>query len=193
MPKTGRLLLLGLALAGCVGGPAPRDHFYRLEAGEPARLAAPLFAGTLEVDRPRTDAVLRDRAILFRENEASNEVRRHSYHQWIDSPTLLLQTDLVRYLRRAGAAELVTTPEMRLEPDFGLTGRILRLEHVVGGPAVVEVEFTVADDTTRSLLLHRTYREERNPAGSDVAAAVEAIESSWRAILERFLSDAAAR
>ena len=54
----------GLQL-GCAAAPAPRDHFYRIEAPPPARAAdAPLLAGTLSVQRLRADALTDESSLL---------------------------------------------------------------------------------------------------------------------------------
>jgi ABC-type uncharacterized transport system auxiliary subunit len=182
---------LPLVALGCISGPAPSDHFYRLEPGAPAALRAPRLTGTLEVDRLRSDALTNERAMLYRETSESTQVNQYSYHQWVDSPTLLLQTALTTYLRVAGVASRVVTPELRAEPDFRLTGRLLRLERVLRGPGsgvVVEIELALSDALGDRILLLETYREERS-AGGGVHEAVVAFNEAVTAIFQRLLAE----
>ena len=63
--------LLGLLLWGC-SGPAPVDHHYRLEAGPPSRrFATPIFYGTLQVRRPRTDSLTGSRNLVYRNGDGA--------------------------------------------------------------------------------------------------------------------------
>jgi ABC-type uncharacterized transport system auxiliary subunit len=188
-------LLLALGALACAGGPAPRDHFYRIEVEAPAPLAAPIFPGAVEVERFRADALSGGLPLVQRAAGSASELERFAYHQWTDPPTLLLQTRLCDYLRQSQAAPLVVVPELRAPYAFEVQGRIARLE-LVGAAgatqAVVELELSVVRERDRALLLHRVYREERAAAGSSVALAADAAGSAVGAIFARFLEDAAA-
>jgi ABC-type uncharacterized transport system auxiliary subunit len=191
--------LAGAALVlACAGGPAPRDHFYRIEAPvpAPAPLAAPVFPGTVEVDRFRADALTGGSRIVQRQTAGSSELEPYAYHQWADPPTILLQTRLVDFLRETRAAPLVVTPELRAHSDFAVQGRIAQLEHQTGGGApraVVELELSISRESDRAVLLQRVYREERPAAGPSVAEAVDAASAAVSAIFTRFLADAEAQ
>jgi ABC-type uncharacterized transport system auxiliary subunit len=183
-----------LALA-CAGGPAPRDHYYRLETPAPAARTAPLVPGTVEVERFRADALTGGVRIVQRRAADKSELVPYAYHQWADPPTILLQTRLVDYLRAAQAAPLVVTPESRAGADFAVLGRIARLELVTdaGAPAALaELELTLTRERDHAIVLQRVYREERTAAGPGVAGAVDAAGDAVGAIFERFLADAGA-
>ncbi len=188
-------LLIALALGGCASGPAPSDHYYRLDVGAPASaLEAPAFPGTLVVERFRADALTSERLLVYRRADESSEVYRHAYHYWLDSPTTLLPRALASYLRAAGAANRVVTNETRLRPDFAVEGRIVRFERVLGGsaPAVlVELELSLTREADRELMLLATYREEREADGRSIAQAVDAFSRALADIFARFLADAA--
>jgi ABC-type uncharacterized transport system auxiliary subunit len=187
-------VLLALALA-CAGGPAPRDHFYRLSVPAPAPRPAPVFAGSVEVDRFRADALTGGVRIVQRRNGSRSELEPYAYQQWADPPTLQLQNALGDYLRRANAARLVVSPEMRTRVDYSVLGRIVELEHATGDGsslARVELELTVVRERGRAIVLQQVYREERPAAGAGVAPAVDAASAAVGAIFERFLADAAA-
>jgi ABC-type uncharacterized transport system auxiliary subunit len=156
--------LVAVAWLGCASGPAPRDHFYRLETAAPKKLASPPLAGTLEVDRLRVEAISQGRQMLYREASRPAEIAQHAYHYWVDPPSVMLQEQLVGYLRLAGAARQVVTPAVHVESDYLVSGRLLRLERFLSGGEQrisVEIEFTLMRREGRTLLLLESYREER--------------------------------
>jgi len=191
--------LAGSALVlACAGGPAPRDHFYRIGTPSPAppAFATAVFPGTVEVDRFRADALTGGIRIVQRQTEGGSELEPYAYHQWADPPTILLQTLLVDFLRETRAAPLVVTPDLRARSDFAVLGRIAQLEHQTGGGtprAVVEIDLAISRQSDRALLLQRVYREERPAAGPSVAEAVDAASAAVSAIFTRFLADAEAQ
>jgi ABC-type uncharacterized transport system auxiliary subunit len=185
-----------LAAVGCQSGPAPRDHFYRLDVPAPTARSQPALAGTLEVDRLRVEAVAQGRRILFREAESPDEVRQHAYHHWSNPPSEMLQEQMVRYFRAAGIAQTVVTPAVRVASDYRLTGRIGRLErNIAGNPprVTVELELALIREEGNELLLIESYREERSAVDADVSSAVRAIEEALGAILARFVADVGSR
>lgn len=189
------ILTLPVVGAGCLSGSTPRDHFYRLAAGAPeAALPAPPLAGTVEVGRFRTDALTGERSMLYRESRDATEIHRYAYHRWADPPATMLQGALAHYLRTAGAADLVVTPELRVKPDFYVSGRILRLERIAEASSpqvVVELELGVTRGRGDDLLVLKIYREERPAGGRAVAQSVVAFNEALTAIFERFLADLA--
>ena len=192
----GRVLVAGAlaaSLAGCAAGPAPSDHFYRLEAVPPsATLESPALLGTLEVRRLGSDALTGERPLLYSESGDSSQLHRHDYHRWADSPTTMIQAELVAYLRAAAAASVVATPDMRVEADWVVSGRIVRLERVLGGSpprVVVELQLSVVREKGRELVLLESYREELEAGGSGIGRSVEGFNRALGAIFERFLAD----
>jgi ABC-type uncharacterized transport system auxiliary subunit len=189
------LPLGALAAAGCIAGPAPEDHFYRLEAGRPsAPLATPALPGSLRVEPLRTDALTRGTALLYRDPARPSEVRRYPYHRWADSPTTMIQAELIRFLREAGVAELVLSPELGVRPDYVLTGRIVRMERLLaegdaaGSSVLLELEFNLSRASGRELLFHETYREQSS-ASKGAGDAASALNRALAAVFERLLAD----
>ena len=184
--------ILALCLAGCFGGSAPRDHFYRLEAGAARALGAPSLDGTLEVDRPRSDAITGERLMLFRRQASPLEIDRHRYHQWAEAPRTMVQHELARYLRDAGVAQLVVTPELRVDADYVLGGRVVRLEQLLGDfttQAVLELEFSLVAVPSGQLMLLKSYRQTRPVAGDAMKDAVAAFADALTAIFEQVTAD----
>ena len=130
------------------------------------------------------------RAVLYRD-DGSKEIQQHAYDHWVDSPTLMLQQAFATYLRGAGVAETVVTPETRVDVDWRLGGRLLRFERVLGSTPriVLQVELVLTKSGSRELLLLQTYTEERPTSGSGVEASVEAFDQALAAVLQRFVAD----
>ena len=128
--------------AGCLSGPAPPDRFYRLEVPDAAApLAIPRLRGRLLVDSVRGDGMTRERQMLYRSASDPSQVKREGYDNWVDAPPVMVQRAVVEFLRSANAAEVVITPEMRLDADFRLGGRVHRFERLVGqGSSRVTIE-----------------------------------------------------
>ena len=186
------LLAILVTLGGCVGGQPPQDHFYRLELPVPdTTLNPPPLNGTLQVIRPWADALTGERLLLYRKNNEASQVRRHAYHRWVDSPTLILQQEIARYLRASRIAEQVVTPELRVKADYLLSCRILKFERVLGdSPRVVmELELGLTHMKDRQALMLQTYREEQKANGDGVTASVGAYNLALSNILNRFLAD----
>ncbi|HJO24192.1 MAG: ABC-type transport auxiliary lipoprotein family protein [Myxococcota bacterium] len=183
--------VLIVASAGCVGGPAPRDHFYRLEVSTPTR-SGPTLPGVLEVARFTSDDVLRRTAIL-RAEPGSPEVMPYGYHFWVNSPTLILQHALVDYLRAAGAAETVTTPRAGMNADWNVSGQLYRFDHLPGPePKVtVEIELGLEKGQRRNSksVVQKIYRAEVSAADKSFRAAAEAFGNAVGTIFERFTAD----
>ena len=96
-------------------------------------------------------------------------------------------------LRAAKVARAVVTPEMRVDPDYVLSGKIKRLERVVGAVprAVVELELAVRRTDGDSLAFLQVYRAEEPVAADSVAAAVAAINKALGTIYAKFTADLA--
>jgi len=191
------LLLATVAMAAsllfaCASGPAPRDHYYRLTVGVPTALDQPAVKGTVEVGRVRVESISQGRRIVYRETASPGEITQHAYHHWTDPPNVMLQDQLVTYLREAGAASRVVTPAVYVESDYRIGGRLIRFERVLGASGVVvviELELVLTRDSDNELLVLETYRDERTAGGPGVAESVEAFEAATTSIFERFLAD----
>ena len=192
------LLLIAPLLAGCLGAapPVPRDHYYRLLVPEPvARSAQPVLPGVMSVELLQADGLLRERPLLYSESGASHEVQQHDYHYWTDAPPRMLQDQLVAYLRRSGLATSVVTPDMRIRAQYQVSGKIRRLERLLGGgpPRVaVEMELALVRLSDNRLVLVDSFSEEAVIEQDGIAAAVLALNRATGRVFERFLARAIA-
>ena len=184
------LLLVG----GCLGSapPVPRDHYYRVLVSAPARSALPLLPGVLVVAPLEADGLLHERPLLYSASGQPVEMQQHDYHYWIDPPPRMLQAQLVDYLRSSGLAATVVTPDLRVKADYEVSGRIKRLERLLGGgpPRVVaELELALVATASKRLILVQTYTAEVPSADDSVGASIAALNLALGRIFERFLND----
>ncbi|MCH8889676.1 MAG: membrane integrity-associated transporter subunit PqiC [Myxococcales bacterium] len=189
------LLLIGVGLSltlwSCASGPAPIDHYYRIDAGVPDAPAARRLQGNLQVDRLRADALTGERQLLYKETADASEIRQHPYQRWSDPPAILLQTELISFLSAAAAADTVMSATARVKPDYVVSGRIRDFERVLEPKvrAVVEIQLVVTSATGGEILVNHSYREEQAAANSTIAASVVAFSEAVHIIFERFLAD----
>lgn len=190
-----RVLVVAAAgvLAACGSAdPVPEDQFYRLRAVmSSAPLTKVLFPGTLEIDRFVADGLTAGRPIVYSEAGKPFQVKEYHYHFWTQPPTVMLRDELVSYLRAAKVSGTVVTPEMRVPADYVLTGKIMRLERIIGTPpkAVIELELGLRKATGGKLIFLDTYRIEKESDGSGVDAAVTSLNTALTAIYAKFVDD----
>jgi len=192
--RTGRPLIgaaLALMLWGCASGPAPIDHYYQIDAGVPDAPIARKLEGNLQVDRLRTDALMGERQLLYKETTEAPEIRQHPYQRWSDPPAILLQTELISFLSAAAAADAVMPATARVKPDYVVSGRIRDFERVLEpeARAVVEIQLIVTSAADGEILVNSSYREERTAENSTIAASAVAFSEAVHVIFEQFLAD----
>ncbi len=212
-----RLSLIVLALAGltgCLGSapPIPRDHYYRVmvtpsshagtsqaaeggsvlgQPGSGADIIA--FPGVLAVMPLEAEGLLRERPVLYSTTGSAYEMQQHDYHYWMDPPTRMLQLQLVDYLRASGLIQSVVTPDLRIDADYQVSGRIKRFERLLGGgPArvVVELELSLVARPSNDLIVVGTYSAEAIALDDGVETSVLALNQALGEVFERFLTDA---
>ena len=164
-------LALVVAVTGCESTQVPQEHFYRLTIAPPeARNGEPL-PGTLVVQRFVGDGLTTQRPLVYATVDMPDDLRQYNYHFWADPPPRMLQELTVDVLRAANVATQVITPELRVQADYELSGKIRRLDHVRGASArvVVEMEFALFR-VSDGVLMWRGDLAAEEPAPSDTVA-----------------------
>lgn len=190
-----RIAIIGLValVSSCAAqAPVPQDKFYRLQAvlaSDP--LSTPVLPGVLEVERFTADGLTAGRPIVYADAGDPNQLREYHYHFWTQPPTIMLRDELVTYLRNAGVAKSVVTPEMRLDSDHVLTGRIRMLEQIVGAKnaTAVELEVSLRNPKDGKLLFLKSYRHEAEQSSTGVASAVDSLNEALNIIYADLLDD----
>ncbi len=183
---------LVLGLSACAQPELPADHFYRLSVKPPqAARARPLLGGVLQIERFAADGVTGARPVAYSRPGQAGELRAYHYHFWAEPPRTLLQNALADYLRQAGAAASVVTPELRLEPNHVISGKIKRFERLMSDPpgAIVEIELSLTDRATEKLVHQATYRAREPAAGPAMGATIAALGRATERVFAGFLKD----
>jgi ABC-type uncharacterized transport system auxiliary subunit len=179
-------------LSACFGAPdaVPPDNYYRLSVAAPAvRAAQPSLPGVLSIATLDGDGLVKARPVLFTNHGQSHAVRQHNYHFWADSPTRLLQAELVSYMRRRGVAISVVTPQMRVRADYELVGKIRRLERILGKSVyhvVVELDLAVIRQSDRRLIVEDSYSVKIKSSDGSVQASVAALNEALGQVFGQF-------
>jgi ABC-type uncharacterized transport system auxiliary subunit len=186
-----------VALLAACGGNAtvPENHFYRLEVAAPEKPEKPLLPGVVEVDRLLAAGELTQRSIVYRHADNPHQLKAYHYHFWNEPPGVLLQAELVDYLRSSGVADKVMTPEMRARPDFAVTGRVEKLERVIDGSnaGTIEMNLVLRRVEDGKVLVARTYTRNFTPKDGGLTALVEGFSVAAGEIFKSFVGDIAAQ
>ena len=135
-------VLLVSAFGACSEQKVPEDHYYRLQVTHPQQPAGTL-PGTVQVDRFSADGLTAGRPIVFTQSGNGHQLQEYHYHFWTEPPAILLRDQLIGYLRASGVGTHVVTPEMRVDVDYVVTGKIKRLEQVLGATPMAEVAMEI--------------------------------------------------
>lgn len=177
--KLAVLAVLTSALAACAQPETPEDRYYRLQVSTPAQSGV-VLPGNLQVDRFLVDGLVSRSQIVYVANGQGHELQTYHYHHWTEPPAILLQDQLIGYLRAAKIADHVVSPEMRVDVDHVLTGKVKRLEHIAGKTpkAVVELEVSVRRVRDGALVYLASERAEQAATDATVSAGVVAMNSA---------------
>lgn len=186
LPVAALLVILG----ACTQPAVPDDHFYRLDAA-PVQGISGKLAGVIEVSRFIADGLAGQRPIVYTEGSDSREMRSYHYHFWSEPPPIMLQNTLVAYLRATMRGAQLVTPDMRVEPDYIISGKIRRLEQVRGPAGKIDLALELAVKRTRDdkIILLRPYSVTVGTSNATVAEAVRRINQGLNAIYAKFLSE----
>ncbi|MDV7339984.1 ABC-type transport auxiliary lipoprotein family protein [Terasakiella sp. A23] len=179
---------VALGLAACAQPELPQDNYYRLAVTPPAA-GNTLFDGVVEVDRFRADGLISGRPIAY--TEGKGHLSEYHYHFWVEPPVDLLQDAMVKFLRGANVAKHIVTPELRMDEDYLLTGKIKRLERDLadGKNIAVEIEIGLKRTSDDQILVLKTYNRVLAQSARGVNGAVQAINGALAEIFNEFLTD----
>ena len=185
-------MAVAILVAACAQPPLPEDHFYRLVVAAPKGGASALkLKGTLEVQRFDADGLTAGRSIVYSDNARPEELREYHYHFWVEPPPVMLRDQFVAYLRGAGIASAVVTPEVRVEPDFVLTAKLKRLEQIVGpaSRAAIEVDVAVRRTADDRLMFQGSYGVQVDAKSRAVVDAVAAFTTALSQVYAKIIAD----
>lgn len=181
---------LMFGLAACAQPPVPQDRFFRLQVEAPQPASAAL-GGIVEIDRLGAEGLTSGRAIVYTDAGSPSLAQEYNYDFWIEPPGDMLRDALIKYLRNAGVAEALVTPDSRAEADYNLVGRIERLEIVRGSSpfGVAEIEFSLTSTSTGTLLMIESYVAIIDAPDGTVPGGVFAINQGVAQIFGQLTAD----
>ena len=181
-----------LLASGCSVAPQPPDLYYRIYAeGIPQSTSPAHLDGILSVRRFLSDGLVGERSLVYGASDHDNPLLQYHYHHWTESPTRMLQEQLVPYLRQARIAEQVVTPDLEVAPDYELIGKIRRMEQLRGdGPSVVvDLEFVLRNPANAELMWLQSYALEVACADESLIAAIDAYNQAVSEIFAQVVHD----
>lgn len=187
------IVLLAAVLGGCGLGEAPlADRYYRVTVATPATgFATPPLDGVVEVARLVAEGLVGQRAVAYVMSDQPHEIFDYNYHFWNQAPGELVQEQLIRFLRGANAGRRVVSPDLRLNADFVIDGRIRRFEQVFDGEVgmQIEIDLGVIRAADNELMMLNTYRAYRVAQDDSLPAAVVAANAGLADIFAAFAAD----
>ena len=188
------ILIVGL-LSACFGGGGvvPQDRFYQLAdiGGDIPQVKKPF--DVIAVSPLQSDALHRERTILYSLKSAPLMLNTYYYHQWSNVPGKMIQETLIAYLRKAGFAKQVIRYGERTQIDGQINGYLQRFERIVGdGGSQVAVRLELsfiphAQNAPHSIT--KVYELEREASDNSMEATVEAFSQALQTIYGRFVTD----
>ena len=139
------LLLLVNNIWGCSlgGGPAPKDHFYRL--AEVSLESQAVSYKSIVIKPVKSSGLYHERAILFIESDKPLELQRYHYNFWTTTPAELVHNALYQGISSSGIADKVNREITENRPDFILDTRVIHFERIINGQNVnIEIELEVS-------------------------------------------------
>ena len=191
------IFTMSLLPSGCFGGgtAVPEDHFYRLaELPAPEKLSSPLV-DVLAISTLQSDALLRERAILYSEAQTPLTIRRYHYHFWTHVPGQLIQEQMLDQLRAAGVARSVIRYGEQPRVDAVVEGYLKRFERLVGNGrprAALALELVYRKRAQDSEPLIRTYEVVETATNDSMHATVTAFSAALHKVYAAFTAELAA-
>jgi len=187
------LLTVMLLLSGCFGGGSevPQDNFYRLADITSVRQFTSPFQ-VVAVATFKSDALHRERAILYSDVRQPLNIKRYHYHHWTQVPNELVQDHLIEYLRKAEFSPRVVRYGEVVNIDAKITGYIKRFERLIdAGDAKVQVRLELHLETLGQARDHYqwSYDIEQATADTSMHASVTALSMALDNIYQQFLAD----
>jgi len=190
--KPAMVTTIAALLASCMTSPpAPTENYYRLRPNQSVATGVTHQPMTIQVRRFTADGMLRERAMLYSDDDGHRVLKQHAYHYWMDAPASLLHDYWSARLQVTGA----TPVGQSIKTDFALHGRLRRMERLLGDGEVeiaLNVELSLRATATGAEVLQRNYEVIQRASSDRVLDSVKAFETALQTIHSRFVADLAA-
>ncbi len=177
------IALLGVGLAGC--GSTRPSRFFVLEPPEISPAAGSQLPVSILVGRLTAPHIFRDTRIIYRHGE--HELGTYETYRWAEPPAEMLESMLLRSLRRTGRFKSVVPLRSNSRGEFIVRGRLNAITDVAGPPetARLSVDFELFDQDSGASVWTTTYRNEEPVSGKDISNLVEAMNKNAQRAIEQ--------
>lgn len=187
-------VLMASILVACATAPGiPETTYHRLP--EPVgieRMAEAVVDLPIVVDAFVADGLYADQALIYALDEDAARLRTYHFQLWIDPPARLMQRRMIKVLRTARAARVVTDQLPTSMQTLRVRGRIVRLERLrtaAGWEVVAGLVLRVEPSAGGRPWVIGDYRQRVVADGERVADSVRALGTALDRIAEDFLMD----
>lgn len=186
------LLLLVNNICGCSlgGGPAPKDHFYRLP--EVALESQAASYKSIVIKTVKSTGLYHERAILFIESDKPLELQRYHYSFWSTTPAELVHNALHQGILSSGIADQVNRELTENRPDFIVDTRIIHFERIINGQNVnieIELEVSVKSGSLSGDAWTKRYNVNEGLQSTDMHSTAEAFGAALKTISKELKED----
>ncbi len=184
----------GLWATGGLGGcssilpkapPAPAQ--FALDEPAPAATPSPMppsTAPTLIVSTPRAAAGFDTRRIVYLRQ--THELEAFAYHEWVDTPALMLAPLIARAIERSGTFRAVLRAPTSATAELRLDTELIRLQHeffVQPSRVRLTLRAVLVDVTTRRVVAWREFDASVPSASEDPYGGVLAANQAVKTLL----------
>ena len=186
------LLLLVNNIWGCSlgGGPAPKDHFYRL--AEVSLESQAVFYKSIVIQPVKSSGLYHERAILFIESDKPLELQRYHYSFWTTTPAELVHNALYQGLSSSSISDQVNREITENRPDFIVDTRIIHFERIINGQNLnieIELEVTVRCGNLTGDTWTKRYKVNEALQNTSMHSTAEAFGAGMKLISKELVSD----
>jgi ABC-type uncharacterized transport system auxiliary subunit len=184
------LVALALMLGACKSQTVPDMTYHRLPS--PTPLSVPPLPVQLPIDVAvfSADGLYAEQSIIFALDADARALRTYHYQLWSDPPARTLQRRLIRMLRDAKIAPLVTDRLPGSADAIRISGVIIHYDRVGTGAARrAEVMLQMRVERGAKLLLERVYSAEVDAADGEMRSTVVAFGQAVDRVYADFAVD----
>ena len=183
------LLMAALATLASSCGTARPSKYYALELPAAVPAASNTYPVALLVGRISAPHLYRDDRLVYRHGET--QFGTYEYHRWVEPPTDMLESMILRSLRSSGKYKTVQLQASNTQGDYIVRGRLYNLEEVSSPPVLARVTFELELYEVKSgtTVWTHFYSSEEPVTGKEVPDVVKAMERNVLRGLAESLAD----
>jgi len=182
------LIAVTAALLHSSCGAARPSRYYSLDLPMVAPASTNTYEVALLVGRISAPHLYRDDRIVFR--TGSTQIGTYEYHRWVEPPTDMLESMLLRLLRASGKYRTVQRLSSNARGDYIVRGRLYQLEEADTSGLVARASFEIElyEQESGTVVWSDFYSHDEPVEGKEVPDVVRAMDRN----VQRGLGEVAA-